>query len=167
MITFMDKQMGRLFALLKEKGIDDDTIVIFTSDNGATFLKQVDYEFFDSVGELRGLKGSVYEGGVREPFIARWPGRIPANTVSDHIGAHYDMPATLVKIAGTEVSPDTDGISILPELLGKGAQQKAHEFILWDFAGYGGQIAVRMGDWKGVKQNVKKRTRTPRWNFIT
>lgn len=157
MITFMDKQMGRLFALLKEKGIDENTLVIFTSDNGATFLKQqVDVGFFDSVGELRGLKGSVYEGGVREPFIARWPGRIPAGRVSGHIGAHYDVPATLAEVAGAEIPEDTDGISILPELLGQHAKQGQHDFIFWDFAGYGGQIAVRMGDWKGVKQQVKK-----------
>ncbi|VGO21906.1 arylsulfatase [Pontiella sulfatireligans] len=161
MVTFMDKQMGRLFALLKDLDIDKDTVVIFTSDNGATYLKQVDYEFFDSVGELRGLKGSVYEGGVREPFIARWPGRIAPGTVSGHIGAHYDVPATLAQIAGAEAPADSDGISILPELLGEGGRQKKHEFIFWDFAGYGGQIAVRMGDWKGVKQKVKTNPDAP------
>jgi arylsulfatase A len=162
MITFMDKQMGRLFALLKELGVDDNTIVLFTSDNGTTYVQpQVDYIFFDSVGPLRSLKGSVYEGGIREPFIARWPGRIPADTVSDHIGVHYDLLATLAEIAGAKVPADTDGISILPELLGKSAQQRNHEFIFWDFAGYGGQIAVRMGNWKGVKQKVAKNPDTP------
>lgn len=161
MITFMDKQMGRLFALLKEKGIDENTIVIFTSDNGATYLKQVDYEFFDSVGELNGLKGSVYEGGVREPFIARWPGKVPANTVSDLIGIHYDMLPTLAQVAGAPVPADTDGVSILPELLGQSAKQKKHDFIFWDFAGYGGQIAVRMGDWKGIKNKVSKSPGAP------
>jgi arylsulfatase len=162
MITFMDKQMGRLFALLKELGVDDNTIVLFTSDNGSSHLKeQVDYEFFDSVGELRGLKGSVYEGGVREPFIARWPGRIRPHTVSDHIGIHYDVLATLADIAGAEAPPNTDGISILPELLGKTEKQKKHDFILWDFAGRKGQIAVRMGDWKAVKQQVAKNPDAP------
>jgi arylsulfatase A-like enzyme len=160
MISFMDKQMGRLFALLKDKGIDDNTIVIFTSDNGATYLKQVDYEFFDSVGELNGLKGSCYEGGVREPFIVRWPGKVPTGTVSDHIGIHYDVLPTLAQIAGAETPADIDGISILPELLGKGGQPK-HDFIFWDFAGYGGQIAVRMGDWKGIKQKVAKNPDAP------
>ncbi|VGO12355.1 Arylsulfatase [Pontiella desulfatans] len=161
MISFMDKQVGRLFAQLKELGIDDNTLVIFTSDNGATFLDQVDYEFFDSVGELRGLKGSVYEGGVREPFIARWPGRIPKNAVSDHIGIHYDMLATLAEVAGAEVPENTDGISILPELFGKGGKQKKHDFLLWDFAGYKGQIAVRMGDWKGIRKGVAKNPDAP------
>lgn len=161
MITFMDKQMGRLFAKLKELGIDDNTIVIFTSDNGATFLKQVDYEFFDSVGELRGLKGSVYEGGIREPLIARWPGQIPTNTVSEHIGAHYDLLATCADITDANVPAGTDGISILPELLGQSEKQRNHAFLLWDFAGYKGQIAIRMGDWKGVKQNVVKNPAAP------
>ena len=161
MITFMDKQMGRLFALLKDKGIDDNTIVLFTSDNGATYLKQVDYEFFESVGELNGLKGSIYEGGIREPFIARWPGKVPAGTVSDHIGAHYDVLATVAEIAGVKVPADTDGISILPELLGNSKKQKKHDFLFWDFAGYQGQIAVRIGDWKGLKQKVAKNPDAP------
>lgn len=162
MITFMDKQMGKLFALLKEKGIDDNTIVIFTSDNGTTFLKaQVDYEFFDSVGELRGLKGSCHEGGIREPFIVRWPGKVPSNAVSDHIGAHYDLLPTLAQIAGVSAPLDTDGISILPEILGRSDEQQAHDFIFWDFAGSGGQIAVRMGDWKGIKKQVAKKPNAP------
>lgn len=156
MITFMDDQMGRLFAMLEKKGIDGNTLVIFTSDNGTSFLSpQADYEFFDSVGELRGFKGSVYEGGIREPFVARWPGRIPAGRVSGHVGAHYDVLATLAEIVGAEVPAESDGISLLPELLGKSGQRK-HDFLVWDFAGYGGQIAVRMGDWKGVKQKVKE-----------
>ncbi len=162
MVSFVDKQMGRLFALLKEKGVDENTMVIFTSDNGATFLKpQVDYEFFNSVGELRGLKASVYEGGIREPFIARWPGEIQAGKVSDYVGAHYDVLPTLAEITGAELPSGVDGISILPELLGKRGKQQKHEFLFWDFGGYGGQIAVRMGDWKGVKQKVKKNPDAP------
>jgi arylsulfatase A len=161
MISFMDKQMGRLFKLLKEKGIDENTLVIFTSDNGATYLKQVDYEFFDSVGELNGLKGSCYEGGIREPFIVRWPGKVPAGTVSDYIGAHYDVLPTLAEIGGAPIPADTDGISIVPEITGNSAKQKQHDFIFWDFAGYGGQIAVRMGDWKGIKQKVAKNPDAP------
>jgi arylsulfatase A-like enzyme len=97
------------------------------------------------------LKGSCYEGGVREPFIVRWLGKVPAGTVSDHIGAHYDVLPTLAEIAGADVPAGVDGISILPELTGNRAQQKKHEFIFWAFAGYGGQIAVRMGDWKGME----------------
>ena len=156
MITFMDKQVGRLFSLLKELELDENTVVLFTSDNGTTFLKeQVDYEFFDSVGELRGLKGAVYEGGIRVPLIARWPGKIQAGAVSDHISAHYDTMATLTEVAvGKSVEHTGDGISYLPELLGK--PQEPHQALVWDFAGYGGQLAIREGPWKAVQRNIKK-----------
>ncbi len=154
MITFMDKQVGRLMAVLKELGLEDNTIVFFTSDNGTTHLKQVDYEFFESVGPLRGLKGSLYEGGIRMPMVVRWPGKIAPGTVSDHPAAHYDVPATLAEIAGTTFQASDDGISFLPTLLGK--RQKPHEYLFWEFAGYGGQRAVRMGKWKGIKRGLNK-----------
>ena len=161
MISFMDRQVGRLMALLKELELDDNTIVFFTSDNGTTFLKaQVDYEFFDSVGELRGLKGSVYEGGIRVPMIARWPGRIAPGTQTDLQAAHYDVPATLAELAGADIG-STDGISFLPTLLGNTKAQQQHDYLFWDFAGYGGQLAVRMGNWKGVKRNLKKSPNAP------
>jgi arylsulfatase A-like enzyme len=86
----------------------------------------------------------------------RWPGKVPPGTVSDHIGAHYDLLSTLAEIAGIAPPAETDGLSILPELTGNPDAQPDHEFLFWDFAGYGGQIAVRMGDWKGVKRDVKK-----------
>ncbi len=160
MITFMDKQVGRLMALLKELNLDENTLVLFTSDNGTTFLKeQVDFEFFDSVGGLNGLKGSVYEGGIREPLLARWPGRIKPGAISDHISAHYDAMATLAEVAGTRPDSGTDGVSFLPELLGQ--KQKKHDYLFWDFAGYGGQLAVRMGDWKAVKRDLKKNPDAP------
>ena len=160
MITFMDKQVGRLMTLLKELRLDDNTIVLFTSDNGTTFLKeQVDFEFFNSVDGLRGLKGSVYEGGIRVPLLARWPGKIKAGQVSGHICSHYDAMATLAEIAGTKPDTGTDGISYLPALLGK--KQKKHDYVFWDFAGYGGQLAVRQGNWKAVKQNLKKNPKAP------
>lgn len=161
MITFMDKQIGRLMALLKELDLDDNTLVFFTSDNGTTFLKeQVDFEFFNSVDGLRGLKGSVHEGGIRVPLIVRWPGRIKAGSVSGHISAHYDAMATLADVAGTKSAKDSDGISYLPTLLGK-KQQRKHDYMFWDFAGYGGQLAVRQGPWKAVKKNLKKKPNAP------
>ncbi|MCA9177658.1 MAG: arylsulfatase [Planctomycetales bacterium] len=159
MITFMDKQVGRLLSLLKELKIDDNTIVFFTSDNGTTFLKpQVDYEFFASVGSLRGLKGSVYEGGIRVPMLVRWPGKIKSGAVSDHVCAHYDLLATLAELTGS-TAPDNDGLSYLPELLGK--SQSKHEALVWDFAGYGGQLAIRQGDWKAVRRDIKKNAEAP------
>lgn len=162
MISFMDRQVGRLMALLKELEIDENTVVIFTSDNGTTFLKkQVDYEFFNSVGPLRGLKGSLYEGGIRVPLIVRWPKRIKPGTSSDLFAAHYDIPVTLADIASVVYDEDTDGISMLPTYLGKDDRQKKHDFLFWDFAGYGGQVAVRMGKWKGIKGNMQKNPHAP------
>ncbi len=155
MITFMDAQIGRLMNLLVELEIDDNTIVIFTSDNGTTHLKpQVDYEFFESVGKLRGLKGQLYEGGIRVPLVVRWPGKIKAGSKSELLCAHYDIAATLAEIAGTDFGEGSDGISLQPTFLGE--KQEAHEFLIWDFAGYGGQLAVRMGKWKGIWRGVKK-----------
>jgi arylsulfatase A len=160
MITFMDKQIGRLFALLKELDLDENTIVFFTSDNGTTFLKeQVDYEFFDSVGGLNGLKGSVLEGGIRVPLLVRWPGKIEKGAVSGHISAHYDAMATMAEIAGEAAPDDSDGISYLPSL--RGAKQRAHDYLFWDYAGYGAQLAVRQGDWKAVRRGLKKNPDAP------
>lgn len=160
MITFIDKQVGRLMALLKELRIDRKTVVLFTSDNGTTYLKeQVDYEFFQSVGKLRGLKGALYEGGIRVPLIARCPGRIPAGKTSAHVAANYDVPATLAEIAGTAAPEGSDGLSFLPAL--EGRDQPAHDYLFWDFGGYGGQLAVRMGNWKGIKRDLRKRPDAP------
>ncbi len=157
MITFLDQQVGRVMDLLKQEGLDDNTVVFFTSDNGTTMLKaQVDYEFFESVGPLRGLKGELYEGGIRVPMIARWPGKIAPGAVSAHPAAHYDVLATLTDLVATETASKTDGVSFLPTLLSEPAAQKQREYLFWDFAGYGGQLAVRMGRWKGVKRGLKK-----------
>lgn len=162
MISFMDRQVGRVMAQLQELGLDENTVVFFTSDNGTTHLKaQADYEFFESLGPLRGMKGRLYEGGIRVPLVVRWPGRVESGSTSDHIAANYDLPATLAAIAGTSISEDTDGISILPTLLGKPDEQLQHGFLFWDFAGYGGQLAVRMGKWKGTKKDLRKNPNAP------
>jgi arylsulfatase len=162
MISFMDRQVGRIMKLLKELKLDGNTVVFFTSDNGTTHVKdQVDYEFFDSVGPLRGLKGSLYEGGIRVPMIVRWPTKTKAGSVSDHIAAHYDVLATLAEIAGATPSSDKDGISFVPTLLSRPGRQKKHDYLFWDFAGYGGQLAVRMGKWKGIKRNLRKNPNAP------
>lgn len=155
MITYMDKQIGRLLDKLEEHGIAENTVIFFTSDNGTTFLKdQVDFEFFESVAHLRGLKGSVYEGGIRVPMIVRWPDRIEPGRVTSHVSAHYDALATIADIAGVDPDSEHDGISYLPVLLGE--DQPEHDFLFWDFAGYGGQVAMRKGDWKAVLQNLSR-----------
>ena len=162
MISFLDKQVGRIVELLDELNLTDNTVVFFTSDNGTTHVKaQVDYEFFESVGPLRGLKGTLYEGGIRMPMVACWPGKIKPNTVTDHLSAHYDVLATLADIAGAEPPGDTDGISFMPVLLSKPDRQTSHDYLFWDFAGYGGQLAVRMGKWKGIKRNIQKNPDAP------
>ena len=112
-----------------------------------------DPEFFNSNGDLRELKGALYEGGIRIPFIASWPGTIKPSTTSTHTAAQYDIKATLAELLKLSM-PKTDGISFLPELLGK--KQAGHEFLYFELYEYGGQQAVRMGDWKAVKRNMIK-----------
>jgi arylsulfatase A-like enzyme len=152
----MDKQIGRVMALLKELNLDDNTLVMFSSDNGATFdIGGVDTEFFNSVGGLRGRKQDLYEGGIRVPFIASWPNKIPAGKTTDHISVQYDLMATLADLIGV-VPPANDGVSYLPTLLGKSNLQKKRDYIYFEFPEKNGQVALRMGDWKGVKSNMKK-----------
>jgi arylsulfatase A len=168
MVTRMDRSVGRILALLKDLNLDENTIVMFSSDNGGAFgtvtkdfeflpgrMGGTDYVFFGSTGQFRAFKGSVYEGGIRVPFIARWPGKIKAGTTSNLPAVFYDLMATFTEIAGTKPAPNTDGISILPTLLGKGKQSK-HEYLIWDFNGYGGQQAVRLDDWKGLRRNLHR-----------
>lgn len=164
MISFMDHQVGRIIDKLEHLGQLDNTLILFTSDNGTTYLKgQVDFDFFQSTGNLRGLKGEVYEGGIRVPLIASWPGKIKSGTVSHHLCTHYDIMETLFEAAKVDDSiiPPNNGISFFPALVNGGAQEKSHEILVWDFAGYGGQLAARMGDWKFVQRNVKRNSDAP------
>lgn len=161
MITYMDKQVGEIIKLLKELGLDENTIVMFSSDNGATFdAGGADTSFFNSTGGLRGRKQDLYEGGIREPFIARWSGKIPAGKVTDHISTQYDFMETLSELTGVKAWQN-DGISFLSTLLGKDKKQKKHEYLYFEFPEKGGQVAIRMGDWKGVKSNMKKNKNAP------
>ncbi len=156
MITRMDRDVGRLLALLKELGLDDDTLVCFSSDNGAVFAYAgTDPEFFRSNGDLRGYKQDLYEGGIRTPFLARWPGKIQAGVTSEFVGAFWDVMPTLCEIAGTRAPDDIDGLSIVPTLLGR-AGQKPHEFLYWEYHSGGRAQAVRFGNWKAIRANVTK-----------
>lgn len=154
MITYLDTQVGMIMEQIRQLGLDNNTIIMFSSDNGATFNGGVDAKFFNSVSGLRGLKMDVYEGGIREPFIARWPGRIPAGTVSDVVSVQYDMMATFAAIAGIK-APANDGISLLPAMTGKEKEQQQRKYIYFEYPEKGGQLAIRMGKWKGVKTGVK------------
>jgi len=161
MITRMDRDIGRIMKLLKKYGIDDNTIVIFSSDNGASSGSGVDPNFFDSVGPLRGLKADLYEGGIREPMIARWPGRIKPGSSTDHISAFWDFLPTCCDLIGAKIPDGIDGISFLPTLLGKPGQQQ-HDYLYWETTNYRPpQQAVRMGKWKGLREDVDTSNPTP------
>lgn len=157
MISRLDGYIGRLLDTLNELGLSENTIVVFTSDNGTTHLEQeVDYTFFDSVGELRGLKGSLYEGGVRVPTIVRWPGKVAEGSESDRISGFEDWIPTFLELVGAKdaVPSEVDGISMAPTLLGE--SQPPRPFLYREFPSYGGQQTIRVGDWKAVRQNMSK-----------
>jgi arylsulfatase A-like enzyme len=149
MITRMDRDIGRLFQKLKALGIDDKTIVFFTSDNGPHNEGGVDVKFFHGAGPLRGFKRDLYEGGIREPGIVRWPGVIKPATVSDFSWAFWDFLPTACDLAHIKSPQNIDGISILPVLLGK--PEPPHPFLYWEFHERGFQQAARMGDWKAIR----------------
>ena len=166
MITRLDAFVGEIFAKLKEKGLDENTIVIFSSDNGPHEEGGADPSFFGRDGKLRGLKRQCYEGGIRIPFIVRWPGHVPAGTVNDHQLAFYDVMPTFCELAGDKRFPKKylnkkidgdcfDGISFAPTLLGDDVRQQKHEFLYWEFHETD-QIGVRMGDWKLVVKKGEK-----------
>lgn len=149
MVTRLDRDVGKILALLRELGIDDETVIFFSSDNGPHREGGHDPNFFKSSGPLRGIKRDLYEGGIRVPMIVRWPGRIKPGTVSDQVWAFWDFLPTAVEIAGVNPPKGIDGISILPALLGR--DQRDHEYLYWEFYERGYDQAVRLGDWKGVR----------------
>ena len=149
MVTRMDRDVGRIVQLLRSRGVDQQTLVIFTSDNGPHQEGGGDPEFFKSSGGLRGIKRDLYEGGIRVPMIARWPDTIPPGRVSAHVWAHWDLFPTLAEIAGAKVPAGLDGVSMTRAL--RGEPQPTHEYFYWEFHERGFQQAVRMGPWKAVR----------------
>ncbi|MFT3933936.1 MAG: arylsulfatase [Chitinophagaceae bacterium] len=158
MVTRLDKYVGEVMSKLKALGIDDNTLVIFTSDNGPHLEGGADPEFFNSGGGLRGHKRDLYEGGMREPFIARWPGKIKAGSTNDYAGAFWDVMPTFAAITGAQLQKPTDGISFLPTLTGK--KQKQHDYLYWEFHENGGTQAIRKGKWKIIRLNVFDASKT-------
>jgi arylsulfatase A-like enzyme len=153
MISRMDKGVGAVMAKIKELGLDDRTLVIFTSDNGPHREGGPNYapEFFTASGPLRGIKRDLWDGGIRVPFIARWPGRIKPGTQSAHVGYFGDMMATFAELAGTKPPSDIDSISMVPVLLGRGTQAQ-HDYLYWEFYEGGASQTVLLGDrWKGIR----------------
>jgi arylsulfatase A len=149
MIQRMDRDIGRLVDLVHARGLDRNTLVMFISDNGPHQEGGGDPVFFKSSGGLRGIKRDLYEGGIRVPMIARWPGTIPAGRVSDHVWAHWDLFPTLAELAGAKVPAGLDGLAMTRALSGK--PQPTHQAFYWEFHERGFQQAARMGDWKALR----------------
>ena len=152
MVTVLDRQVGEIRSLLDSLGISDNTIVIFTSDNGPHMEGGADPTYFNSSGGLRGIKRDLYEGGIRVPFIMSWPAKIQGGRTTDHICAFWDFLPTLADITGAAPASGTDGISYLPAATGKGVQPE-HDWLYWEFHEDGGRRAILSGDWKGVVYN--------------
>jgi len=170
MINDLDGYVGRVLAALDQAGVSENTLVVFSSDNGTTHegrgepkfhVGGADPKFFNSTRDLRGFKGSVYEGGLRVPTIARWPGRIPPGTVSDQPGYFADWFPTLCAAAGLKTPDGLDGENLLPILTGKKSSLVDRKPMLWVFPEYGGQVAVRLGEFKLVRQRLKTKQPGP------
>lgn len=157
MVHMLDRDVGRIMEQLEKQGIADNTLILFTSDNGPTFNGGSDSAFFDSAGPFGGLKTEFYEGGIRVPLIARWPGKIAADTISNHPAAFWDFLPTLVDAAGVaeiaEFPTDIDGLSFLPALLGDDADAEKHDSFYWEMTG---AQAILQGDWKLVKNSRRR-----------
>lgn len=158
MVSYFDENVGKLVQQLKDLGVYENTLIIVTSDNGATYNGGTDSPWFNSGGPFKSEqgwgKGYTHEGGIRTPMVACWPEKIQKGTTSNHISAFWDVMPTLCEIAQVEAPDYTDGISFLPALTGD--EQKKHEYLYWEFPSYGGQQAVRMGKWKGIRKNILK-----------
>ena len=152
MVSHMDRDMGRLFAKLKDLSIDENTLVIFTSDNGHHREGGNDPDFFDANGPLRGMKRDLYEGGIRVPTIARWPGMIAADKTSTLPAYFGDFMSTVCELTAQKLPDETQSVSFLPTLLGKLDAQVPHNYLYWEFHEGEGKQAVRFGKWKAVRQ---------------
>ena len=159
MITRLDREIGRMMDLVKELGLDDRTLFVFTSDNGPLYdqLGGTDTDFFQSAGPFNGRKGSFYEGGIRVPCLVRWPGKIARGATSDRVTGFEDWLPTFLELIGAKRATPRrlDGISFAPTLLGQ--TQKARPFLYRESPGYGGQQCVRVGDWKAIRRNLHPR----------
>ncbi len=155
MMRNLDNSVGLIREKLKKLGIAERTLVIFASDNGPHAEGGHKVDFFDSNGPYRGLKRDLYDGGLRTPFIAWWPGKIPAGASSNHVSAFWDFMPTACELAGVDAPEDTDGISMVPTLLQGGEGQKTHRYLYWEYYAQGGRQAVLKDGFKAVRQNVR------------
>ena len=166
MVTLLDDQVGEVMDKITELGLSENTLVIFTSDNGPHLEGGADPDYFNSNGIYTGYKRDLYEGGIRVPTIAWWPGKIAANSQTNHLSAFWDVYPTLAELTGQEIHDSVDGISFLPTLLGK-ERQKEHEYLYWEFHEKNGRQAIRKGDWKLVRYDVfsPEKTTTELYNI--
>lgn len=164
MITRLDRYVGEIMEELKRLGLDQNTMLFFTSDNGPHREGGADPDFFDSYGPFRGIKREMYEGGIRVPFIAWSPSVIPSGVQTWHPSAFWDLMPTLAELANVKLGTYTDGISYLPTLLGKEGQH-AHKFLYWEFHEAKGRQAIRVGDWKLIRQPINGETRVELYNL--
>ncbi|MGB4709083.1 MAG: arylsulfatase [Fuerstiella sp.] len=151
MISRMDADIGRILDLLDELRIADNTVVMFSSDNGPHNEGGHHPELFNPAGPLQGMKRDLYEGGVRVPLIVRWPGTTAAGTTSDHVGYFGDLMATVAELASVQPPENCDSISFAPTITGRPAEQKQHKYLYWEFYEQGGKQAVRCGNWKAIR----------------
>ena len=160
MISLLDEQVGQIVAQLKKNGLYENTIIMFCSDNGPASNAGVDPVFFNSAGPFRGNagwgKGYLREGGIRAPFIVQWPGKVKAGSSSALVSATIDMMPTFCELLQVNAPPNIHGVSILPEILGNTQRQKQHDYLYFEYPEYGGQQALRMGNWKAVRMNLMK-----------
>ena len=160
MVTYLDKSVGLIIKELKEKGLYDHTIIVFTSDNGVHSEGGHDPSYFDSNGPFRGQKRDLYEGGIRTPFVIQWPGVIPQGVVTNHISAFWDFLPTIGELVQADIPQNIDGISYLPTLTGKGIQ-KEHDCIYYEFFEFGGKQSIMTPDgWKLVRLEVSDPSKT-------
>ncbi|MHA4843413.1 arylsulfatase [Flavitalea antarctica] len=152
MVTTLDRYVGEVVNELKRRGLDQHTIIMFTSDNGPHREGGNDPDFFNSNMGFRGYKRDLYEGGIRTPLIVSWLPVIKKGSTSQHIGAFWDILPTIAELTNYKLNEYTDGVSFLPELIAR--KQPEHEFLYWEFHEGGGRQALRMDQWKGVRQNV-------------
>ncbi|WP_299547476.1 arylsulfatase [Seonamhaeicola sp.] len=164
MVNLLDDQVGDIVSKIKSLGLADNTIIIFSSDNGPHLEAGADPDYFDSNGPYRGYKRDLYEGGIRVPMIVNWKGKISPGSKTDHISAFWDVLPTIAQLTDIDVKHEIDGISFLPTLLGQ-ANQKQHGHLYWEFHERDGRQALRQGDWKLVRYDTKKNGKYQLYNL--
>ena len=160
MVGRLDRYVGEVMETLETLGLDSNTMIVFTSDNGPHVEGGADPVFFTSSGALRGVKRDLYEGGIRVPFVIRWPAHVEPSSKGVFVGAFWDILPTLAELTGAVVPPHVDGISFKKSLLGREDEQSQHDYLYWEFHEQGGKQAVRWNDWKGIKFNAKSPTKS-------